>query len=57
VERARRPFPGDPIRILDAIHLASALLARSAVAGLDVLSLDDRLRKAAERLGLGVRPQ
>jgi predicted nucleic acid-binding protein len=57
VERARRPFPGDPIRTLDAIHLASALLARSAVAGLDVLSLDDRIRKAAGRLGLGVRPE
>ena len=25
VERARRPFPLEPIRILDAVHLASAL--------------------------------
>jgi predicted nucleic acid-binding protein len=25
VDRARRPFPGEPIRLLDAIHLASAL--------------------------------
>ena len=57
VERARRPFPGEPIRTLDAIHLASALVARSAVAGLELLSLDDRIRKAARRLGLRLRPE
>ena len=56
VERARQPFPGEPIRTLDAIHLASALVARSALPGLEVLSLDDRIRKAARRLGLGLRP-
>ena len=56
VERARQPFPGEPIRTLDAIHLASALAARSAVAGLEVLSLDDRIRRAAGRLGLRVHP-
>jgi len=56
VERARRPFPGAPIRTLDAIHLASVLVARSAVAGLELLSLDDRIREAAGRLGLRVRP-
>jgi predicted nucleic acid-binding protein len=56
VERARQPFPGEPIRTLDAIHLASLLVARSAVAGLELLSLDDRIRRAAERLGVRVRP-
>jgi predicted nucleic acid-binding protein len=56
VDRARQPFPGEPIRTLDAIHLASAIVARSVVAGLELLSLDDRVRKAAKRLGLGVRP-
>ncbi len=25
IERARRPFPSEPVRTLDAIHLASAL--------------------------------
>jgi len=34
VERARQPFPGAPLRTLDAIHLASLLVARSAIAGL-----------------------
>src|SRR5438309_1298387 len=29
---ARQPFPGDPIRTFGAIHLASVLVARSAVA-------------------------
>jgi hypothetical protein len=33
------------------------LLARSAVAGLELLSLDDRIRRAAGRLGLSVRPE
>jgi predicted nucleic acid-binding protein len=57
VERARQPFRGDPIRTLDAIHLASALVARSTIPGLELLSLDDRIRKTARRLGLRLRPE
>jgi len=56
VERARQPFPRSPIRTLDAIHLASLLVARSAVPGLTLLSLDSRLRDAAAHLGIEVRP-
>jgi predicted nucleic acid-binding protein len=56
VERARQPFPGEPIRTLDAIHLASALVARTAIAGLSLLSLDDRVRRAGTKLGLGLLP-
>lgn len=56
VERARQPFPGEPIRTLDAIHLASLLVARSALAGLVLLSLDGRVRGAAARLGIQLRP-
>ena len=56
VERARRPFPGEPVRTLDAIHLASALAARSAIAGVHLLSLDDRIRETARRLGLQLQP-
>lgn len=55
VERARRPFP-EPIRALDALHLASALIARSAVADIGLLSLDQRLRSSGERLGFPVVP-
>lgn len=56
VERARQPFPGEPIRTLDAIHLASALTARTAIVGLMLLSLDDRVRKVGKKLGLGIIP-
>lgn len=56
VDRARQPFPGDPIRTLDAIHLASLLVARSAIAGLRLLSLDQRVRQAAMGLGVAVEP-
>src|SRR5688500_10750639 len=52
VDRARQPFPGEPIRTLDAIHLASVITARTAIAGLRLLSLDDRIRKVAKKLGL-----
>jgi predicted nucleic acid-binding protein len=56
VDRARQPFPGDPIRTLDAIHLASLLVARSAIVGLRLLSLDERVRQAAKGLGVAVEP-
>jgi predicted nucleic acid-binding protein len=57
VARAREPFPGDPIRTLDAIHLACALVARSAIAGLQLLSLDRRTRIAGEKIGFRVLPE
>jgi len=57
IERARRPFPSEPIRTLDALHLASALLARSAVPDLTLLSLDDRVRSNGEHLGFRVAPR
>lgn len=56
IDRARRPFPIEPIRTLDALHLAGALVARSAAPGLRLLSLDQRVRENAERLGFGVVP-
>jgi predicted nucleic acid-binding protein len=56
VDRARHPFPAEPIRTLDAIHLASALEARSGVGGVDLLSLDDRIRRAGQQLGFRLQP-
>jgi predicted nucleic acid-binding protein len=56
VERARHPFPIEPIRTLDAIHLASALAVRSAVPGVELLTLDARIRRAAKQLGFQVQP-
>ncbi len=55
-ERARRPFPIEPIRTLDAIHIASALLARKAVPDLTMLSLDGRVREVAVALGFRLLP-
>lgn len=55
-ERARRRFPAEPIRTLDAIHVASALVARKAVPDLAMLSLDARMRRAADALGFRPLP-
>ncbi|MEJ7749591.1 MAG: type II toxin-antitoxin system VapC family toxin [Candidatus Limnocylindrales bacterium] len=57
VERARQSFPDDRIRSLDAIHLASALVARSALGDIDLLSLDERIRATGIRLGFRVLPE
>lgn len=57
VERARKPFPAEPIRALDAIHLASALAARATIPDLQILSLDERIRNAARQLGFKVQPE
>jgi hypothetical protein len=55
-DRARRPFPIEPIRTLDALHLASALLASTVDDEFAVLSLDERIRKNAIEIGLYLRP-
>ncbi len=57
VERARRPFRQEPIRTLDAIHLATALLGRSLVAEMEVLTLDNRIRDNARALGFDTLPE
>ena len=57
LERARRPFPREPIRTMDALHLACALLLRSAISGLTMLSLDERIRTNALELGFAVLPE
>ncbi len=54
LDRARRPFPGEPICTLDALHLASALSARATVSELAVLSLDSRIRSVSVDLGFQV---
>ncbi len=54
--RARRPFPIEPPRTLDALHLSCAIVARSTLPGLSVLSLDERVRTNALRLGFDLLP-
>ena len=56
LERARRRFPGEPLRTLDALHVASALAARSVVSDLALLSLDGRVRENCAALGFDVLP-
>jgi predicted nucleic acid-binding protein len=57
VDRARLPFPAEPVRTLDAIHLASALAMRSVVPAVELLSLDDRIRRAGKQLGFRLQPR
>lgn len=56
LDRARRPFPGEPIRTLDALHLASALAARASIPELAFLSLDSSIRRTSIELGFNVFP-
>lgn len=51
VERARRAFPLEPVRTLDAIHLSTLLLVRSIFADAELLSFDERIRANAKALG------
>jgi predicted nucleic acid-binding protein len=39
--------PAKPLRTLDALHLATYLLARRSIANLELLTADKRLREAA----------
>jgi hypothetical protein len=57
VDRARRPFPVEPIRTLDALHLSHALLVRSLAPELALLSLDRRVRKNGKALGFETIPE
>jgi len=51
-ERASSPFPREPIRTLDAIHLASALTFSRAFRDVQVLTLDRRVAGNLAPLGL-----
>lgn len=56
VARARARFPAEPVRSLDAIHLASASAIVAAGGRITVLSLDDRVRANARALGIPIVP-
>ena len=55
--RCGRPFPVEPVRLLDAVHLATVEKISAALPGLVVLSTDDRIRKNATALGFSVQPR
>ena len=54
--RAKAPLPNDPVRALDALHVASALVMQEEIGPLAVLSLDARRRASAHALGFEVLP-
>lgn len=56
VRRARDEFPEEPVRSLDAIHLASLLVLDEALGEFVVASCDDRVRRNAAALGFDVVP-
>ncbi len=47
-------FPVEPVRTLDAIHLATIQLLAETLPDLEVVSADDRVRENARALGLKV---
>ena len=54
--RARAPFPVEPIRTLDALHLATGVIFLEALPRMTVVSLNERVRANAASLGMEVRP-
>lgn len=50
--RAAEPFPIEPVRTLDAVHLATALRFARVFPDLSVLSFDERIIANLEPLGL-----
>ncbi|HEX6535656.1 MAG TPA: type II toxin-antitoxin system VapC family toxin [Gemmatimonadaceae bacterium] len=51
LERAGRPFPMEPIRTLDAFHLATAELLGEPPALLTIVTRDSRVRDNATAMG------
>ena len=54
LHRARRAFPHEPVRTLDAIHLETAWHFRQAFPRIVVVSLDERIRANAWGLEIEV---
>jgi predicted nucleic acid-binding protein len=52
--RARRPFPVEPVRTLDAVHLATAELLAEPPPLMTIVTRDARIRDNAEALGYAV---
>ena len=55
--RASRFFQSEPVRTLDAIHLATALLFMRVFPALEILSFDQRILMNARALGIGTANQ
>ena len=56
LHRVRQPFPREPVRTLDAVHLSTAILYGLEAAPPVILSTDQVVRANAEALGFAVAP-
>jgi predicted nucleic acid-binding protein len=56
LSRTLDPFPAEPVRTLDAIHIATAALYAAEITPPTVLSTDNTLRQNAIGVGLAVTP-
>ncbi len=56
IARASESFGDDLIRTLDAIHVASAIIARRGLGPIEFVSLDHRVRAVAASSGFSVLP-
>jgi predicted nucleic acid-binding protein len=54
LERVRRPFPIEPVRTPDAVHLATAESLGEPPQLMTIVTRDDRVRKNAAALGYSV---
>lgn len=52
--RAGRPFPVEPIRTLDAVHLATAEMLDESPQLVTIVTRDRRVKENAESLGFAV---
>ena len=52
--RVRRPFPVEPVRTLDAVHIATAESLGEPPALMTIVTRDDRVRENARALGYAV---
>ncbi len=56
LRRAGEEFPVEPVRTLDAIHLATLQILEETLSGFEVASCDERVRDNAEALDFRVVP-
>jgi len=52
--RVRRPFPVEPVRTLDAVHIATAETLGEPPQLVTIVTRDTRVRENATALGYGV---
>lgn len=56
LRRAGEAFPVEPVRTLDAIHIATLQILDEALSEFEVATCDERVRDNAEALGFTVLP-